>query len=284
MKNLAVFLTILFLLFPAAPARAGGDSPSTVVLTADMVHSAIDIESAFHQATAWGTRPGVVVLDGRLGAFEYDPEEPDKDINIFYSNLTLRGKNGAVLHGGGINLDGMPLANITIEGLEMHCPADCITSPDGVHRDVSVLRNRLYAENFGIGVGGTDGWTIRENTIYAGWSAVHLYHTAEITIMKNGLLGDIAVMLIGASSSQVTNNVIAGKWQGVVLGESAQANQVIANAITGVQASGIALDQSVKGNHVHGNHVFCAPGSACLTVEADAATWQENKISGNQPK
>ena len=79
-----------------------------------MVHSAPDIEAAIIQATADGTRPGLVILDGRVGPFEYDPDELDVDVNIWVSDLTLRGVHRAILNGGAITLDGIFLENITI--------------------------------------------------------------------------------------------------------------------------------------------------------------------------
>ena len=282
MKPLAIFILVLLLLVPLSQASAAAAAaPGKVVLTASMVQTAVDIEAAIIQATNEGTIPGVIILDGREGPFEYAAEAEDVDVNIFVPNLVLQGVNKAILHGGGINFDGMPLQNITIQGLEMHCPQDCITSPDGVHRNVTVKNNRLLAGNIGILVGETDGWMIQKNVIKAGGSAIQLVSAAEVSILGNDLQAFIGVMLYPANGCQVIQNTIYANWQGILLTSASQANLVTANSISGVQAAGVALEPETQDNDVHGNQVLCAVwDSDCLTVD-DSGT--DNNTLGNRP-
>jgi hypothetical protein len=277
MKPLMILIACVLLLTPVSQTHAA--APDTIVLTADMVQDAIDIEAAIIQVTGGGTRPGIVILDGRGGPFEYAPEAEDVDINIFVSDLTLRGLNQARLSGGAITLDGMQLHNITIEGLRMECPQDCITSPDGLHRNVTVRDNRLQAGNFGVDVGWTDGWMIKDNRITAGGVAIHLTSTSGIKVHKNQAQGYIAVRLESTNDCQISRNDLSAEWQGVLLTGPSQANQVIANSISGVQAAGIALEWETLENKVHANRVHCAAGySECLVVQ-DLGT--DNQIKGN---
>ena len=98
MRPFAILISLLLLFIPTGFGSATGKLPTgVIVLTADQVHTAGDIEYAFHQATGWGTHPGMVVLDGSRGIFQYDSAYgQDFDINIFYSDLRLRGENNAV--------------------------------------------------------------------------------------------------------------------------------------------------------------------------------------------
>lgn len=282
MKLLAILLCCGLLLAPISQVNAAGEgAPGRVVLTAGMVHSAIDIEAAIVKATQDGARPGVVILDGRDGPFAYAPDALDVDVNIWVSDLILRGVHRAVLQGGAINLDGMPLNNISIQGLKMECPQDCITSPDGLHQNVVVRDNRLQAGNNGIDVGWTDGWQIKNNRITAAQVAIHLVSADGIRVDNNHLQGYIPVMLEAANHSKIINNILAAEWQGVLLASDSQANRVIANSIFGVQAAGIALGPDTLENRVHANWVQCAaeaPG--CLIVE-DLGT--DNHTEGNRP-
>jgi len=286
MRPIAIFLTVFVLLIiPFGVGSAAGASPfSVVVLTADQVHTAVDIETAFHQATGWGTHPGVVVLDGSRGPFRYDPAYGDDfDINIFYSDLILQGQNGAVIEGGGINFDGMVLENIIIEDLGMLCPADCIISWGGPHRNVTIQDNRLIATGFGIQVAETDGWLIHSNAIQTGGVAVDLIETNGITVQNNRLAGYIPVRLYHSFDCRVIHNTALGTWEGVLVTSLSNANWVIANIILSVQSAGISLESNTQDNQVHGNVVKCALGTDCLTVQALELVWEENNISGNRP-
>jgi hypothetical protein len=261
MKPLATLIVcLLFLASIGQTSPAIGAAPGKVVLTADMVQSAPDIEAAILVATDGGTHPGVVILDGQKGSFNYAPDALDVDINIWVSDLTLRGINQAKLHGGGISLDGMLLSNIVIEGLSIQCPADCITSPDGLHQNVKVRNNRIEAPNFGIAVGpGAADWLIEKNRITA---------------------GNIAVQLLSTTGIKVVNNQLsAGVW-GVTLESACHKNQIIANSIVDVQAGGIALGPESLENKVHANRVTCAPEAPACVIVYDEGT--DNRIKGNK--
>lgn len=285
MKTTLFILSLLLLLAPFEAARAEVVEVSdVVVLSADQVHTAIDIENALKAATADGTRPGQVVLDGSRGIFQYDSAYGnDFDINIFYSDVVLRGDNRAVIQGGGINLDGMTLENITIQNLGMVCPADCISSPSGIHLGVNIIENWLIANNIGIQVMKTDEWVIQQNTIQAGSMGIQLVETSGITVKNNRIAGEFPILLQEADHSVIQGNTLLGSWQGVRLLTPSNNNQVISNMILGVQAAGISLEPGTYENHIHSNLVKCARGYACLTVDAPGSAAEENYIWGNRP-
>ncbi len=285
MRPSLIFLTLLLLFIPTVDSSAAGITPTNVVvITADQVHTAIDIEFAIHQATDWGKRPGIVILDGSRGSFQYDPAYgADFDINIFYSNLTLRGQNNAAIQGGGIFFDGMALENITIEKLTMHCPADCIISWGGPHRNVTIRDNNLIATGYGIQVAETDSWRIHKNTIQTGWVAVDMIEASRIMVVNNRLAGYIPVMIYNSSDCGVINNTVLGSWDGVMVSNLSAGNLVIANTILNVENSGIILGPETQRNKVHGNLVSCALEADCQTVRAPEFVWDVNNISGNRP-
>ena len=163
----------------------------------------------------------------------------------------------------------------------MHCPNDCITSSDGLHQNVTVRDNRLTAGNYGVEVGWTDGWWVKNNRIVAGQSAVHLVSTVGIKVQKNHLQGYIPVLLESAINCKISQNTIAGEWQGVFLSGPSQLNRVLTNSISGVHAAGIALGPETLKNEVHANWVSCAEDApGCLVVE-DLGT--DNHTGGNWP-
>lgn len=281
------FILIMMLLFfipTEVSAAAGNEDAGIVVLTADQVYTAVDIENAFHIATDSGAHPGIVILDGSHGPFQYDPAYGlDVDINIFYSDLILRGENNAVIQGGGIYFDGMILENITIENLTMHCPWDCMISWGGPHQNVTIHNNNLIATGYGIQVAETDGWKIHNNTIQAGWVAVDMIEANRIVVRNNRLAGYIPVMLYNSHGCKVINNTALGSWDGVMVANLSFGNLVIANTIFNVENSGIILGPETQGNKVHGNRVACAAEADCQTVRAPDFVWEVNKISGNKP-
>ena len=261
MKSIRFMLVIILLLAPIGPSIAAAQgAPVTVVLTANMVTSAIDIEAAINQATEYGTRPGVVIFDGHGGPFVYAPEAEDVDINIFVSHLTLRGVNNAKLQGGGVTFDGMDLSNITIENLWVICPADCITSPEGQHINITVRHNRIEAPNFGIAVGPkADGWLVDHNRITS---------------------GNIAVQLLSTTRIKVINNQLSAAALGITLEGTAQGNLIIANQIRDVHEAGIALGEETWANKVHANQVTCAHDAPTCVVVDDLGI--DNQVQGNR--
>ena len=284
--NLKKFLIpLLLLMIPIGVVNEAAEMPQNwVVLTADQVHTAVDIENAFHQATGGGTQPGIVVLDGSRGIFQYDPNYgQDFDINIFYSNLTLRGVNNAAIQGGGMFFDGMPLENIVIEHLWMNCPADCIISWGGPHRNIVLRDNHLIAAGYGIQVAETNDWIIYKNSIQAGGVAVDLIDGEGIILLNNRLGGNIPIMMSQCRKVKVINNSLLGGWEGLLIRSLSDHNQVIANVFSNVQHAGISLETDTHDNQIHGNKVTCASDTNCTIVFASENTWEDNNISGNKP-
>lgn len=282
MKPIQVLLA-LALLLTATGAAANPGSPHTVVLTALDVHTAGDIEVAIHQATGEGAHPGVVVLDGSRGPFVYEAAEGnDYTINIFHSDLTLKGINGAeIAWGSGITFDGVT-DRVVIRDLTLHCDTDCIIAW-GPRYGVRIHHNRIYAGGFGIQIAQTSGWEVYSNLVQAGGTAVDIIESGEIVVRNNRLSGFSPVVLYQSSACKVTNNVLHGQWQGVLLRSPDDHNLVSANAISGVEHAGILLEPGVYANRILANRVTCAAGFACETVMAVEATWEANKIKGNKP-
>lgn len=284
MKSLIIILILcLILAAPLSLASAAGNlHADVVVLTASDVTSAGDIETAIQKATAYGTRPGTVILDGGRGPFIYSGI--DLTINIFHSNISLRGVRGATIPGG-VFFDDLPADNILIENLTFSCLVthdDCITSW-GEHRNVTLRGNLILARHFGIQVARTQGWTITQNTVQVEGVAVHILEASEISVMNNHLSGNIPLKIEASGSCKAIQNAIQAGWQGILLAREAWGNKLIANSIMGVQSAGIALEPGTAGNKVHGNNVLCAAGSECLTVDISSQALVVNAISGNRP-
>ena len=83
MKPATILIIFILLFLPFQPAAASE------------VDDANDIEEAIRRATGEGSHEGSVVLDGRNGAFVFT--DRDKSINIFVSELTMRGENNATI-------------------------------------------------------------------------------------------------------------------------------------------------------------------------------------------
>ncbi len=265
---------------PGDTPRAGRQSSSAVTLTASQVSSAVDIEAAIIQATAEGTRQGMVTLDGKKGAFVFTGE--DRSVNIFVSNLTLRGVNQPVIQNcdDGLFFDNFPLENVQVEGITFLCSGDGVEA-SGSFQDVTLRNNLFQAANNGIGLGGgSSEWQITGNTIQAGWNAITIHGAKNIMINDNHLAGSIGVALMGCSGSQVRRNAIGGSYQGVLLGQESWQNLVQSNTIIGVSAAGVALEPGSVRNRVLSNSVLCAAGSDCLTVDAQG---KGNVIEKNRP-
>jgi nitrous oxidase accessory protein NosD len=111
--------------------------------------------------------------------------------------------------------------------------------------------------------------------------AINLVRPTAARILGNELHGSQGVLLDGARDSQVTGNAIDATGPGVVLQQGCDGNKVDGNRISGVQSAGIVFAGDNSGNRVHGNRVTCAPEAACVAVDASAAAWEQNRISGN---
>jgi hypothetical protein len=256
-----------------------GSEQNTITLTADQLDSADDIEAAIKRATAEGTRPGTVILDGRKGAFVFTGD--DRSLNIFVSNLTLRGLNEAVIKncGDGLFFDTFPLKNILVERIEFICEGSGVVA-SGAFENVTLQNNVFRAGNSGIDIGGASSdWLITANVIEAVHPGFVITGAKKIVIANNLISGDTGVTLRGCSQNQVQENIIRASDQGVLLTQESWKNLVQANTIQGVSQSGIALDPGVTGNQILDNKVSCAPGTSCVKVDAAPEVVKMNTIS-----
>jgi hypothetical protein len=281
--NLVTCSLIVVLLL--GPVQSPGEiqSKNVITLTADQVDSADDIEAAIIQVTAQGKRAGTVILNGRKGHFVFTGE--DRSLNLFVSNLILRGENRAAIENcdDGLFFDDFPLKHILVEGIAFLCSGDGAEA-SGAFQDVTLRNNLFQAGNNGISLGGSSsGWLIRDNLIQAGGDGIRMAGASKVVISNNHLAGNIGVVLLQCSQSQVRRNAIRAVYQGVLLGQESWQNMVQANMILGVSAAGIALEPGVNGNRVLVNRVLCAAGANCQTVDAAPEVAEMNKIVGNQP-
>jgi nitrous oxidase accessory protein NosD len=275
---------LLVLLLLALPLLTGAAPlPTEVVLTARDVVSAIDIEAAIQAATNYGTRPGVVTLDARYGPFIYD--HPDKSINIFYSDVTLRSLNGATFTNcdDGVFFDDFPLHDIVVRGITFRCTGGGVAIPMIFNecRGVTIQGNTFEVQAVGVSVSLGSDVTIVRNVV-SGGDPIVLYDSTGVRIAGNDLHGNVSVLLNNSDGNQVTGNYIGATDVGVMLRMGSDGNKVNANRISGVQTAGIALEEGNSGNHVHANKVACAACAACVAVVATQDGWEQNRISGNQ--
>jgi nitrous oxidase accessory protein NosD len=290
--KLSISILVLALLFvPAHPASAGqGGQQNVVTLTAGQVTDAVGIEAAIQSATARGTRPGTVILDGQEGAFVYSGD--DRSINIFVSNLTLRGVNGAVIEGcaDGLFFDELrdvPVQHILVEGIAFRCLGGGVEA-SGSYPDVTLRDNLFQVGATGIDVtvswsGASSGWLITGNLIQAGGDGIILKGAQKVTVANNHLAGLTGISMWGTTGIKVQHNAIQAGITGVQLAQEAWDNLVQGNTILGVSAAGIVLEPGVAGNRILANRVLCAAGSQCLTVSASPEVAELNKICGNRP-
>ena len=284
MKPAACFLVFALLLSPflTSPAAASAP-PNLIILTADQVQGAMDIEMAINDATQFGSRPGTVILDGRHGPFVYTTD--DRSLNIFVSNLTLRGQNGAQIENcaDGLFFDDFPLRYVLVEGITFICEAGGVVAP-GAFRNVTLRGNVFHSGAAGISLGGASrDWLIANNIILADGDGLRIDGSSRIVILNNRISGFLGVALMNSAESQVRYNLIQAAWQGVLLGQESWKNMVKMNTIYGVEQSGIALEPGVTGSIILSNQVACAPGADCLTVDAMPEVAAVNKILLNVP-
>jgi hypothetical protein len=293
MKNELFCLSIALGLL-SAQAQAG-----TVTLTSADVASALDINEAIQNATAGGTEPGIVILDGSAGAFEYT--NGDRSINIGVSDLTIRGINLAriVNCDDGLFFDAVPVSNILIEGLVFQCRGDGIDAGFGSGpRDGVTVRRNVFSSSGVPGQGSTgiviaDGfdWRIANNIIIGGsgaaQSAVVLIGGAETTVINNLLVGFLGVALVfdpvavtPPTEHRIVENRIEALQTGIRLDDAAIENRVVANRICVQTAPGpaIFLGADTSNNRVHGNQAALVSGDNLVVVED---LGMGNKISGN---
>jgi hypothetical protein len=259
---------------------------SEVVLDASQVTSARDIEMAIDLATNYGTRPGIVTLDGSKGKFEYTGD--DRSINIYYSNITLRSLNRATIGNcdDGIFFDDTTTNNIVIKGVAFVClGGHSIYAPFlGQHHHVTLRNNYFESGTYpAIDILQGDYWKITGNQILSLGSAIFLNETGGTLIRDNKIQGNIGVVLYNSGyDNRVANNKITAWWQGVLISGKTLGNKVTANKIYRVQDYGIYFADIVAGNRVTGNRISCWPGIQCQAVYAEPINYEQNKISGNK--
>jgi nitrous oxidase accessory protein NosD len=268
---------------PLQPVVDWGTEQNTVTLTAGQVRSAFDIESAIHNATARGTRPGIVILDGRNGTFVFT--EPDRSINVFVSNLALVGVNHARIQGCGDGLffDNLPLRNILVEGIEFVCDGHGIWTNSAF--DSVILRNNVFRTgSTAITMGGaSSNWVITHNQIVTEAEGIKITAGKKFILANNDITAGVGIILRQCYDFQVLDNLIRAADTGVQLIQKAARNVVQKNTIQGVRLAGIWLETGVTDNLILENRVSCAPGTSCKTVEASPAALEANTISGNTP-
>lgn len=283
MKRAASILFLILLFLPFQTAAGYGLDNKAVTLTAKQVDGAEDIEAAIQQATQGGTRRGTVTLDGRDGAFVFTGS--DRSINLFVSNLTLIGANQAVIQNcnDGLFIDDFPLKNILVEGIAFFCAGDGLEAA-GSFQNVTLRGNMFQAGGNGIVLAGaSSGWLIAGNVIQAGADGILMNGAQKTVVSANHVSGAVGISIAACDQSQVRQNAIQARQQGVLLGQGATRNIVQANTIIGASPAGIALQAGVSGNRVLSNRVLCASSASCQAVSAAANEMEMNTIRGNQP-
>ena len=280
-----VYLLIVAMLVTLGSAPMG-KATSEVVLNASQVTSALDIEHAIDTATAYGTRPGIVTLDGSKGKFEYTGD--DRSINLYYSNITLRSFNHATIGNcdDGVFFDDFTVNNILIEGVAFAClGGHAVYAPFlGQHHYVT-LRNNYFESGFfpAIDILQGDYWTIKGNQILSLGTGIYLNETGGTLIRNNEIQANIGIVLHHSGYDNiVSQNYITAWWQGIVLSGKTLRNKVTANKMYRIQDSGIVFTDIVAWNQVTGNQITCWPGITCTAVTADPINYDQNNIVGNK--
>lgn len=224
------------------------------------------------------------ILYGAKGTFRLIAD--DKSINIFVSDLTLRGKNNAIITGcdEGLFFDDFPLKHILIEEITFNCYGDEVEAPVSF-QDISIRINLFQVGGSGILVHGSSrNRVISNNTIQARDNGIWVFNGQKTTITSNHLAGGkTGVLLQAASAIQVRRNFIYAGIQSVFLEQESWNNLVQGNSILGVQLAGIVLSPDVMDDRVLVNRALCAVGLTCQTISASEATLEKNKYAGNRP-
>ncbi len=281
-KPASLLLIAMLLTLANAPMSK---SPSEVMLDASQVTSARDIEAAIEAATAYGTRPGTVTLDGSKGTFEYTGD--DRSINLYYSNITIRSFNWATIGNcdDGVFFDDFPANNILIEGVELVClDGHSVYAPFlGQHHNV-ILRNNYFETGAYPAIAALQGdsWTITGNQILSMGTAVYLNETGGTRIRHNRIQAKVGVELYNSGYDNVVfGNDITGWERGVVISGKTLGNIIASNRMDRIQEAGIVFVDIVAGNRVTGNRITCWPDVPCVAVIADPLNYQQNRIAGN---
>lgn len=281
--NLTRLFLLLGLIFSLASPVSAAQDRGVVHLTAAQVDGANDIEAAIITATAGGTRPGIVILDGRDGPFQL--LTADRSLNIFVSNLDLRGENHAVIKhcADGIFFDDFPLKHVRVENITFFCDGSGVVA-QGAFQEVTLRGNIFQTGAAGITAGGhSSGWLISGNLIRAGADGIHMSGAEKVTIAENHVAARVGISLMACGQVTVRRNAIQSEYLGILLAWESWDNRIQSNTILGVEAAGVALEPGVNGNRIQANHVLCAPAAECLTVDAGLAELETNTLTGNLP-
>lgn len=274
-------------LVPFPPSFAAPSAAENIVtLTAAQVDGANDIETAIIQATADGKRAGTVILDGKEGPFIYT--DADQSLNLFVSNLTLRGMNQAriVNCGDGLFFDDLPLENIRVEGIEFDCSGSGVVG-GAQSKNVTLRGNVFLTQNTPLSLGGSlSGWRIEENlvqTVVLGtFPGIELNGASQVVMTNNFIAGRIGILARECSGLQISGNYIHSYWWGVNLVDSSQ-NRVEENRIHFENHAGIILVEQSEENLILANTVSCANGEGCLSVDVPPELAAVNTVTGNLP-
>jgi hypothetical protein len=283
MGHLISFLMFILLAIPFQTAALKSTSNVAIIINTEEVDGANDIEAAIIEATAGGTRPGEVILDGESGAFIFT--DADRSLNIFVSDLILRGVNDAVIENcdDGLFFDDFELHHILVEEISFLCTGDGVEAT-GTFQDVTLHKNIFWAGNNGIIASGhSNGWLIADNYIHADGDAITLAGASGFTIRDNYLSGSNGIVLLRDSQFEVRQNAVQATYQGVRIGQESWENILQGNTIFGVNYAGIALEPGVVNNQIITNRVICASESGCMMIDALEEVLQSNLIVGNKP-
>lgn len=283
MKKIALLLSIAMLI-------TLGNAPMTgakieVILAADQVTSASDIEAAIESATDNGAHPGIVTLDSSRGDFTYTGE--DRSINIYYSNVTLRSRDGAVIAncGDSVFFDDFVTDNILVEGIRF-IGENGVIALFGTHRNVTIRNNVFIANSYAIAARDAEGWNISGNHAAGNAAVIQLLESTGTVISNNSLIGSdpgIGIFLEKSDGNTISHNQIVNGWQGVLVGWGSSGNRVVNNTILLVGQSGISFEGNNEYNSVLANKVSCLPDVNCLTVSVgDPPLSPTNKVHGNR--
>jgi nitrous oxidase accessory protein NosD len=183
---------------------------------------------------------------------------------------------------GAINFDALPASNVTIEGIRFLCSGDGISSSDYPNAGIRIVKNEIYVQGIGLDLGSLNNATIADNKI-TGKVGVRLDESSSALKVSHNQIDavSIGIAVQGSDWNQVVENRIAAGWQGILLSGEADFNQVLANKISRVEQSGVALDGDPFGNQIFGNKVVCSIGAECKAVDAQMELIEQNHIKGN---
>lgn len=260
MKTLAMSIALLATF--ATPTYA-----EKAVLTADTVTSATDIEDAIAAATKSGSEPGIVILDGSHGNFNFTGD--DKSINLIFSKVALFGVNSAKITNcdDGLVFDSAsPLSDISIQNITFECLGNGITDLNlpNLRKNVFVHRNTFKVPKNGIYIHNADNWNIMGNDIQVGTRLIPGDTTTVISIyFGNG------------TNSNIISNTLSG-YDGIHLDMESSKNNIVNNKICIYNSPGVLLDNTTSYNNIIVNKI-----ASTNNIVAVDDLGMMNKVVGN---